>query len=120
MFHNFTTFQENAENHFFTLIKNKFPHAHTVHIAGSFNDWLNATDGKIDLENPELKSWQMRRDRNGDWYLPKKLPQGNFEYKFIIDTNKWYPEGGPEANMKLTLPSNELIIQSPYSCRSAT
>jgi len=51
------------------------PGAHTVALAGDFNNW--------DTESLKLKK------RNGSWKTKTALPRGRFQYAFIIDGEKW-------------------------------
>ena len=46
--------------------------AKEVYLAGSFNKWS---------ERPDL----MKRDKTGTWKKIKMLPQGKYEYKFLVD-----------------------------------
>lgn len=49
--------------------------AHTVALAGDFNNW--------DTESLKLKK------QNGFWKTKTRLPQGRFQYAFVIDGEKW-------------------------------
>ncbi len=56
------------------------PQARSVAIAGSFNRW----DAKKDmLAGP---------DSHGDWSVALSLPEGRYEYLFIIDGETWMPD----------------------------
>jgi len=60
--------------------------AKTVHVAGSFNRWLDASDGKIVAGN----EWQMKNDGAGKWKLTAPLPPGRYEFKYVIDSgDRW-------------------------------
>lgn len=48
------------------------PDAKKVSIAGPFNDWNTQT-------------MQMKKEKNGQWKIKLKLPQGKCEYKFFVD-----------------------------------
>jgi hypothetical protein len=51
--------------------------AHSVHVAGSFNDWLPTA---IALED---------RDHDGVWRATLVLPVGQHEYMFVVDGERW-------------------------------
>lgn len=50
----------------------------SVLLAGSFNDWKTDGDSKIALVKGE----------NGIWSVTKELPNGQYQYKFVVD-GKW-------------------------------
>src|SRR5258708_1799425 len=50
---------------------------HSVHVAGSFNDWR---PGAIALED---------RDHDGVWRATLVLPVGQHEYMFVVDGERW-------------------------------
>jgi len=54
--------------------------AHTVAIAGDFNGWNPQTNL---LEDPE---------GNGIWTGTLKLEPGRYEYMFVLDGEKWFPD----------------------------
>jgi len=54
--------------------------AHSVHVAGSFNDWRA---GGIALED---------RDHDGVWRATVVLPVGQHEYMFVVDGERWVPD----------------------------
>ncbi|MCK5534288.1 isoamylase early set domain-containing protein [bacterium] len=62
----------------FTL---KMPEAQTVYLVGDFNDW-------------DINAYKLVR-QNGSWKIKLNLPQGRYQYVFVIDGNKWIPD--PEA-----------------------
>jgi hypothetical protein len=53
------------------------PDADSVSLAGSFNAW---TPGQIQLKGP---------DRSGHWHTEISLPEGVYEYSFIVNGNEW-------------------------------
>jgi len=58
------------------------PKASRVAIAGSFNRWdprMNALSGP---------------DRKGVWTVTLELPEGRYEYLFVVDGNTWLPDPG--------------------------
>ena len=62
------------------------PEAHTVCLAGSFNDW-----------QPD----HLQSDAEGEWSIELSLPPGDYEYLFVVD-ERWLPdptcaEGRPNA-----------------------
>jgi 1,4-alpha-glucan branching enzyme len=56
------------------------PSAKSVTISGSFNAW---DTHKNRLSGP---------DNNGVWYIVIPLPEGRYEYLFIVDGKKWQPD----------------------------
>jgi len=54
--------------------------AHTVAIAGDFNGWDSQANI---LEDPE---------RDGIWTGTLKLEPGRYEYMFVVDGEKWFPD----------------------------
>jgi len=58
--------------------------AHTVAIAGDFNQWNSQSNC---LEDP---------DGDGIWTATLKLPPGRYEYMFVLDGEEWVPD--PNAN----------------------
>jgi 1,4-alpha-glucan branching enzyme len=49
------------------------PEAHTVCLAGSFNDW-----------QPD----HLQSDAEGEWSIELSLPPGDYEYLFVVD-ERW-------------------------------
>ena len=67
------------------------PKAKSVHLAGEFNKWLNAADGKI-AGSPE---WALQNDGAGNWTLTAPLAPGKYQYKFVIDNGaRWERDPG--------------------------
>jgi 1,4-alpha-glucan branching enzyme len=52
------------------------PEAHTVCLAGSFNDW-----------QPD----HLQSDAEGEWSIELSLPPGDYEYLFVVD-ERWQPD----------------------------
>ncbi|MDQ7032379.1 MAG: glycogen-binding domain-containing protein [Desulfonauticus sp.] len=55
-----------------------YPQAHSVSVIGSFNQW-------------QPKALKMH-NKNGTWTLEIKLPQGRYEYAFLIDNKLVIPD----------------------------
>jgi predicted aspartyl protease len=85
-----------------------------VHVAGDFNQWLNASEGKI---NNPLPAWQMQRLAGDRYELHKQLsdfqqhPQ--WEFKFVVNLSQWIDApsvasnqttGDKHMNLTLTIP----------------
>jgi pimeloyl-ACP methyl ester carboxylesterase len=51
------------------------PNAKSVALAGTFNNW-------------NTQSTPMSR-KGADWSVTIKLPPGTYQYKFVVDTNRW-------------------------------
>jgi 1,4-alpha-glucan branching enzyme len=58
------------------------PTASSVAVAGSFNRW---DPRKNPLSGP---------DKKGAWSVTLELPEGRYEYLFVVDGNKWLPDPG--------------------------
>jgi 1,4-alpha-glucan branching enzyme len=58
------------------------PKAGRVHLVGDFNNWSTTADPMYD------------REGDGIWTITMPLPQGRYEYKFLIDGEKWIPDPG--------------------------
>jgi len=58
------------------------PRAHKVYIAGDFNNWSKLADPLYD------------EDHDGVWKIVLPLKPGRYEYKFIIDDDKWIADPG--------------------------
>jgi 1,4-alpha-glucan branching enzyme len=58
------------------------PRASSVAVAGSFNRW----DPRKDLLSGP--------DRKGIWTVTLELPEGRYEYLFVVDGNTWLPDPG--------------------------
>jgi 1,4-alpha-glucan branching enzyme len=57
----------------------KAPHAQSVSVAGSFNDWDAAKD-------------PMSRGKDGEWVLQMDLAPGRYEYQFVVDGTQFVPD----------------------------
>ncbi len=55
-----------------TTISLRAPAAHSVCVAGSFNDW-----------QPDVLA--AKKKKGGVWSLDLALPPGRYEYKFVVD-----------------------------------
>ncbi len=64
------------------------PKAAKVTIAGDFNDWSATSDPLFD------------REEKGVWTLVIPLAPGSYQYKFIIDGDKWVPDPGNPKQVK--------------------
>jgi 1,4-alpha-glucan branching enzyme len=52
------------------------PEARSVAIAGDFNNWSSDTR-------------QLRRRKDGVWWVVLRLPPGVYQYKFVLDGSHW-------------------------------
>jgi 1,4-alpha-glucan branching enzyme len=66
----FTLYSENAES---------------VAIAGDFNNWSKTAD-QLSFD-----------ERDGEWEIVIPLPEGRYEYKFVIDGEEWIADPGNSA-----------------------
>jgi len=84
-----------------------------VYVAGDFNQWLGASDGKI--HNP-APAWQMQRVAGDRYELHKKLAdfqqRSQWEFKFVVNLSQWIDvpstalnrTTGEPVNLTLTIP----------------
>jgi len=56
------------------------PNAKHVSVIGDFNDWR---PGSIALED---------QDHDGVWRATIVLPEGTYEYMFVVDGERWVPD----------------------------
>ncbi len=59
-----------------------------VHVAGTFNGWLNAESGLI----IPRKRFAMEKERSSDkavWRRKTWLSPGRYEFKFVVNKNMW-------------------------------
>jgi len=77
--------------------------AHSVHVAGSFNDWR---PGAIALEDP---------DHDGVWRATVVLPVGQHEYMFVVDGERWVadPNAGRYIDDDFGRENAVLIVRPP-------
>jgi 1,4-alpha-glucan branching enzyme len=64
------------------------PKARRVAIVGDFNNWSTSADPMFD------------REEKGAWSITLPLPPGRYEYKFLIDGDKWIPDVGNPKKVK--------------------
>jgi 1,4-alpha-glucan branching enzyme len=64
------------------------PKAHRVVIVGDFNNWSTDADPMYD------------REEKGAWSITLPLQPGRYEYKFLIDGEKWIPDLGNPKKTK--------------------
>lgn len=57
------------------------PQAEKVELAGCFNNW-------------QSRDTSLRKDRNGKWKVELSLPQGRYEYRYLVDGN-WQNDQKP-------------------------
>jgi len=64
------------------------PKAHRVAIVGDFNNWSTSADPMYD------------REEKGLWSVTLPLQPGRYEYKFLVDGEKWVPDMGNPKKIK--------------------
>lgn len=62
-----------------------YPEAHSVTVAGDFNNWTDTP---------------LQRTKEGLWVLKLNLPPGRYEYAFKIDGKKWVPDPRADEYVK--------------------
>ena len=85
-----------------------------VYVAGNFNQWLGASEGKIQDPAP---AWQMERMADGHYELHEKLAvfrqRSQWEFKFVVNLSQWIDvpntalnrSTGEPVNLTLTIPA---------------
>ncbi len=58
------------------------PRAAKVNLAGDFNNWSTGADPMYN------------REGRGVWTVTIPLPPGRYEYKFLLDGERWIPDPG--------------------------
>jgi hypothetical protein len=70
-----------------------------VHVVGDFNQWLDASDGKI---NNPLPAWQMQLVASNRYELRKKLAdfheRPQWQFKFVVNLTQWLDAPGNATN----------------------
>jgi 1,4-alpha-glucan branching enzyme len=80
------------------------PQARSVAIAGSFNTW--------NIHNNRLSG----PDKNGMWSIVLPLPEGRYEYLFIVDGTKWQPDPAvPEVDDGFGGKNSVLVIGGEHA-----
>jgi 1,4-alpha-glucan branching enzyme len=64
------------------------PKAHKVAITGDFNNWSTTADPMYD------------REQEGLWSITLPLKAGHYEYKFLVNGEKWIPDTGNPRRTK--------------------
>jgi 1,4-alpha-glucan branching enzyme len=75
------------------------PKAHRVVIVGDFNNWSTAADPMYD------------REEKGAWSITLPLQSGRYEYKFLIDGEKWIPDPGNPKKTKDGFGSQNSVVE---------
>lgn len=84
--------------------------AHTVTVAGTFNDWDSRAEPLGD------------GDGDGVWEATVRLAPGNYQYKFVVNTTDWFtdefagefaPDGFGGRNSVLHVGSEPLTVGEP-------
>jgi hypothetical protein len=78
------------------------PRAHSVSLAGSFNDW---SASELDMA---------RSPATGRWTITVPLPSGEHEYMFVVDGEQWVPDPNAHAQVDDGFgQSNSVIVVGP-------
>lgn len=73
------------------------PEAHTVCLAGSFNDW-----------QPD----HLQSDAEGGWSIELTLPPGDYEYLFVVD-ERWLPDPAGAATRPNPFGGENSVLHVP-------
>ncbi len=78
-----------------------------VYVAGDFNQWLGASEGRIHKPAP---AWQMQRVADHRYELHKKLAdfqqRPQWEFKFVVNLNQWIDVPSTASNRTTREPVN--------------
>lgn len=85
------------------IFRFRAPEAQAVHLAGSFNNWLDNIRGRITGQ----ERWLVRKTQEGDWEISVPLPAGRHEFKYVINWGERW-ETDPT---KPTAPNGNSIIE---------
>ena len=80
-------------------IKVKIPEASTVFIAGSFNKW-------------KKDEYRLEREEGDWWVYDDKLPEGEHNYKFVVNSREWFVDLDKEIVTDTTGVSNTLVVSA--------
>jgi len=72
------------------------PQAHSVAVAGSFNDW-------------DASRTPMRATPEGPWKTTVWLPAGRYEYRFVVDGN-WISDPSARESVQNTFGSTNSVL----------
>ncbi|MDH5231041.1 MAG: hypothetical protein OEY38_13335 [Gammaproteobacteria bacterium] len=67
-------------------------HVNEVHIAGSFNHWLQAKKGLIKptkLETERFAMIKQKQQGRNVWVKDVLIPYGHYDFKFVVNKNQW-------------------------------
>ena len=73
-----------------------YPHARTVAVAGTFNDW-------------DLNRTPMSPGPNGSWRVTVWLPAGRYEYRFLVDGH-WISDPSAKECAQNTFGSTNSVV----------
>ncbi len=77
------------------------PEAHTVCLAGSFNDW-----------QPD----HLQSDAEGKWSIELSLPPGDYEYLFVVD-DRWLPDPACAERQPNPFGGENSVLRVPTNSR---
>ncbi len=92
-------------NHTFTF---QDANAGSVHLAGSFNQWLDASNASI---NPKNADYLMKKRELDKWEITVPLTTELHEFKYVINGNHWQPKY-QNSSMDMRRSLNSLNIPS--------
>jgi 1,4-alpha-glucan branching enzyme len=75
------------------------PKAHRVVIVGDFNNWSITADPMYD------------REEKGAWSITLPLLPGRYEYKFLIDGEKWIADPGNPKKIKDGFGAHNSVVE---------
>jgi hypothetical protein len=62
--------------------------ARSVHLAGSFNGWLQPKNGIIPLK--ESQAYKMNATTSDEWQITLYLPPGQHEFKYVLNGGEYW------------------------------
>ena len=78
----------------------KVPEATEVHLSGSFNRW-------------RIGEYPLRKTGYQTWVFEGELPQGDYQYKFVLDKKIWFLDMNRERVLDKTGVSHTLCVAGP-------
>ncbi len=93
-----------------------FPHSNfinSVHLAGTFNHWLLATDSII-KEGVISNQYQMKKGEDNIWRLKVSLPEGQHEFKYVVNRGmRWICGVGYDCHQNGVYTNSVIDIHLP-------
>lgn len=83
--------------------------ANCIHLAGTFNNWLNPNNGYIEDQHA---NWQMAKKENDVWEVSILLNPGSYEFKYVIDLGKEWENHSTDDHFIFTNESGNSVLNT--------